>query len=167
MVHNEKCKFSQPNSTNIQHFVPNQCQQLYLFMVIKNLQQSCIQKYGIKETTVLKFNHNRHLIQEIPNHPWLSLLIPIIFHSICGENHKPVNHFSSPLLGNHIQQCTAQPVSDDSKPNHSVSVYDQSQIVNILHIVLLHIYSVLQNIKNKIPLLQPKNLKALHSNFLV
>lgn len=59
-------------------------------------------------------------------------------------NILPVYNFSFPLSCNHIQQSLPQVIPDAAIPYDLISKNDQAQVVDILHIVLLHIHSVLQ-----------------------
>ena len=58
--------------------------------------------------------------------------------------HQPVDDLASPFLGHHLEECLSQVVPDDGVPHHLVAEYHQTQVVHIVHVVLLHVHSVLQ-----------------------
>jgi len=56
----------------------------------------------------------------------------------------PVDHLSPPLAGDHVQQGLPQVVPDAAVAHHLVPEDDEAQVVDILHVVLLHVHAVLR-----------------------
>lgn len=55
----------------------------------------------------------------------------------------PVHHLPFPLTCDHVQQGLSQVVSDAAITNHLISKDDKTQVVDILHVVLLYVDPVL------------------------
>lgn len=60
-------------------------------------------------------------------------------------NILPVYNFSFPFPCNHIQQRLPQVIPNAAVAYNLISKNNQAQIVDILHIILLHIHTVLQS----------------------
>ena len=56
----------------------------------------------------------------------------------------PVDHLALPLACNHVQQGLPEVVSDAAVAHHLVPEDDEAQVVHVLHVVLLHVHSVLR-----------------------
>lgn len=55
----------------------------------------------------------------------------------------PVDHLALPLAGDHVQQRLPEVVPDAAIADHLVPEDDEAQVVDVLHIVLLNVHSVL------------------------
>lgn len=55
----------------------------------------------------------------------------------------PVDHLAFPLAGYHVQQGLPEMVPDAAVADHLVPKDDEAQVVDVLHIVLLNVHSVL------------------------
>lgn len=55
----------------------------------------------------------------------------------------PVDHLALPLTGDHVQQRLPEVVPDAAVADHLVPEDDEAQVVDVLHIVLLNVHSVL------------------------
>lgn len=70
-------------------------------------------------------------------------------HDVChtgqaGERELlPVDHLALPLAGDHVQQRLPEVVPDAAVADHLVPEDDEAQVVDVLHVVLLHVYAVL------------------------
>lgn len=56
----------------------------------------------------------------------------------------PVDHLALSLTGDHVQQCLPEVVPDAAVADHLVPEDNEAQVVDILHVVLLNVHSVLE-----------------------
>lgn len=75
----------------------------------------------------------------------------------------PVHYFSFPFSRNHVQQGLPQVISNAAIAHNLVTKNNQAQIVDVLHIVLLHIHAVLQQRHTQAIKLQTQDTHA-HQN---
>lgn len=64
-----------------------------------------------------------------------------------GSNEEvllPVDYLALSLAGDHVQQRLPEVVPDAAVADHLVPEDDEAQVVDILHIVLLNIHSILE-----------------------
>ena len=61
------------------------------------------------------------------------------------EECQPVDHFPSPLLGDHVKEGGPEVIADGWMSHHLVPEDDEPQVVHIVHIVLLNVHAVLDN----------------------
>lgn len=57
----------------------------------------------------------------------------------------PVHHLPFPLTCDHVQQGLSEVVSDAAIADHLISKDDKTQVVDILHVVLLDVDPVLRD----------------------
>ena len=61
----------------------------------------------------------------------------------------PVHHLPLPLASDHVQEGLSEVVSDAAVANHLIPKDDETQVVDVLYVVLLHINPVLWDKHNK------------------